>query len=74
MKNFSRRVVLAAAGASLVPLSAHAQTGWPDHTLRFVGGFPPGGPADLSGRMLAQGLGESPKELPVRSLQEYHAR
>ena len=36
-----------------------AQAGYPDHAIRLVGGFPPGGPADLSGRMLAQSLSES---------------
>ncbi|MFO1157981.1 MAG: tripartite tricarboxylate transporter substrate binding protein [Reyranellaceae bacterium] len=59
MRNFGRRYVLAAAGACLVPAAVQAQAdGYPDHALRFVGGFPPGGPADLSGRMLAQSLSE----------------
>ena len=49
-----------AAGAALAVSigGAQAQADYPDHAIRFVGGFPPGGPADLSGRMLAQSLCE----------------
>ena len=50
-----------AAGAALAvstSAGAQAQADYPDHAIRFVGGFPPGGPADLSGRMLAQSLSE----------------
>jgi tripartite-type tricarboxylate transporter receptor subunit TctC len=60
MMKFGRRRVLAAGAALAVSTSAgaQAQAGYPDHAIRFVGGFPPGGPADLSGRMLAQSLSE----------------
>ena len=57
---FGRRRVLAAGTALAVSTSAgaQAQAAYPDHAIRFAGGFPPGGPADLSGRMLAQSLSE----------------
>src|SRR5258708_33645949 len=60
MMKFGRRRVLAAGAVLAVSTSAGAQgqAGYPDHAIRFVGGFPPGGPADLSGRMLAQSLSE----------------
>jgi tripartite-type tricarboxylate transporter receptor subunit TctC len=60
MMTFGRRRVLAAGTALAVSTSAgvQAQAAYPDHAIRFVGGFPPGGPADLSGRMLAQSLSE----------------
>ena len=57
MMKLGRRGVLA-AGATLAVSPALGQAAYPDHTIRFVGGFPPGGPADLSGRLLAQSLGE----------------
>jgi tripartite-type tricarboxylate transporter receptor subunit TctC len=60
MMTFGRRRVLAAGTVLAVSRSAgvQAQAAYPDHAIRFVGGFPPGGPADLSGRMLAQSLSE----------------
>src|SRR5215510_8912927 len=58
MKTLGRRGILAAAAALAAPPAALGQAGYPDHAIRFVGGFPPGGPADLSARMLAQSLGE----------------
>jgi tripartite-type tricarboxylate transporter receptor subunit TctC len=57
MKTLGRRGLLAAGAALAASPLAHAQ-GYPDRAIRFIGGFPPGGPADLSGRMLAQSLGE----------------
>ncbi|CAN5837104.1 tripartite tricarboxylate transporter substrate binding protein [soil metagenome] len=54
----SRRSTLAAVAAVALAGRASAQAAYPDHAIRFVGGFPPGGPADLSGRLLAQGLTE----------------
>jgi tripartite-type tricarboxylate transporter receptor subunit TctC len=58
MTKLGRRGVLAAGAALAVSPAALGQTGYPDPAIRFVGGFPPGGPADLSARMLAQSLGE----------------
>jgi tripartite-type tricarboxylate transporter receptor subunit TctC len=53
-----RRSVL--AGLSALPLAAaRAQTvDFPDKPLRFVVGFPPGGPNDLLTRLIAPGIGE----------------
>src|SRR6267378_8314657 len=54
----------ALAGLSSLPilsagLSARAQTvDFPDKPLRFVVGFPPGGPNDLLTRLIAPGIGE----------------
>ncbi|WP_395713543.1 Bug family tripartite tricarboxylate transporter substrate binding protein [Reyranella sp.] len=59
MKGLDRRGFLAAASAWAVAPAAQAQAGYPDRSIRFVGGFPPGGPADLSGRLLAQSLSEA---------------
>jgi len=46
MMKFGRRRVLAAGAVLAVSTSAgaQAQAGYPDHAIRFVGGFPPGGP------------------------------
>ena len=43
---------------SRVGAGARPGASYPDRAIRFVGGFPPGGPTDLSGRMLAQSLSE----------------
>ncbi len=53
-----RRAVL--AGFSCLPLTAaRSQTvDFPDKPLRFVVGFPPGGPNDLLTRLIAPGIGE----------------
>ena len=53
----SRRGTLVGLGAATLAGNAFGQA-YPDRAIRFVGGFPPGGPADLSARMLAQSLGE----------------
>jgi len=50
----------AIAGLAMSPLmSSRAQTpDFPDRPLRFVVGFPPGGPNDLLARLIAPGIGE----------------
>ena len=59
--NLSRRqfMYLAAAGAALpaVARSAWAQS-WPNHVIRLVVGFPPGGGADAAARIAANRLSE----------------
>jgi tripartite-type tricarboxylate transporter receptor subunit TctC len=56
MLMLSRRSVF--AGLSVLPLAgARAQERFPDRPLRFVVGFPPGGPNDLL-RIVAPGIGE----------------
>src|SRR5258708_27408616 len=52
-----RRRSLLAALAALPVARAHAQD-FPDKPLRFVVGFPPGGPNDLLTRLIAPGVGE----------------
>lgn len=56
MKKLGRRRVMAAGGALVLASPARAQAVYPDHAIKFVGGFAPGGPADISGRLLAQSL------------------
>ena len=63
MSRLSRRATLnGLAGLpalALAPAGAHAQTAeFPDRPLRFVVGFPPGGPNDLLARLIAPGIGE----------------
>ena len=58
MSKLSRRATLAGFPA-LVLTPARAQTAeFPDRPLRFVVGFPPGGPNDLLARLIAPGIGE----------------
>jgi len=56
MSTLRRRSLLAAL-AALPATRAHAQD-FPDKPLRFVVGFPPGGPNDLLTRLIAPGIGE----------------
>ena len=57
----------AIAGLSALPFArAHAQDAdFPDKPLRFVVGFPPGGPNDLLARLIAPGIGERLKRSVV---------
>src|SRR5437899_6786405 len=58
MSTLRRRFVL--TGLSGLPFAtARAQVvDFPDKPLRFVVGFPPGGPNDLLTRLIAPGIGE----------------
>lgn len=57
IKPFRRSVVAALAAWPLG--AARGQTAdFPDRPLRFVVGFPPGGPNDLIARLIAPGIGE----------------
>jgi tripartite-type tricarboxylate transporter receptor subunit TctC len=50
---------LAALGAASLAFPALAQGTWPTRPVRFIIPFPPGGAADLVGRMLAAHLGQT---------------
>ncbi|HEY4170350.1 MAG TPA: tripartite tricarboxylate transporter substrate binding protein [Reyranella sp.] len=61
MNRLTRRALLCGTLAApfVAPLAATAQsTDFPDKPLRFVVGFPPGGPNDLLTRLIAPGIGE----------------
>jgi tripartite-type tricarboxylate transporter receptor subunit TctC len=55
--HIARRTLLAAA--LCVPVVARAETDYPNRPVRIVVPFPPGGPTDVVGRIVAQGLGEA---------------
>ncbi|MFZ5781726.1 MAG: Bug family tripartite tricarboxylate transporter substrate binding protein [Pseudomonadota bacterium] len=56
MIKLGRRGLIAAGAALTLPSAAMAQEGYPDRPLKLVVGFPPGGPTDVAGRLLAQRL------------------
>src|SRR5579883_521408 len=61
MNRLTRRSLLCGTAAApfVAPLASRAQsTDFPDKPLRFVVGFPPGGPNDLLTRLIAPGIGE----------------
>jgi tripartite-type tricarboxylate transporter receptor subunit TctC len=61
MTRLTRRALLCGTVATpfVAPVAALAQTAdFPDRPLRFVVGFPPGGPNDLLTRLIAPGIGE----------------
>jgi tripartite-type tricarboxylate transporter receptor subunit TctC len=61
MVSFARRHLLqlaaTAAAASVLPRGARALD-YPNHAVRLVIGFPPGGPTDIYGRLTAQWLSQ----------------
>jgi tripartite-type tricarboxylate transporter receptor subunit TctC len=54
----ARRSLLAAPAALAMQRPARAQT-WPERPVRMLMGFPPGGPTDAVGRLIATGLQEA---------------
>ena len=56
MPRLTRRGVLAAG--LLAPSIVNAQGAWPAAPIRFVIAFPPGGPSDILGRLVARKITE----------------
>src|SRR4051812_4042491 len=54
---FRRRAFVAALPLALASTGASAQGGYPSRPVKLVVGFPPGGPTDAIGRMIASNLG-----------------
>ncbi len=57
VKPIRRSIVTGLLAAPFVAAHARAQE-FPDRPLRFIVGFPPGGPNDLLARLIAPGIGE----------------
>lgn len=57
VKPIRRSIVTGLLGTPFVASLAQAQD-FPDRPLRFIVGFPPGGPNDLLARLIAPGIGE----------------
>lgn len=51
-----RRLLLAGLCLLMPPVAAGAQEAWPQRTIRLVVPFPPGGPSDSVGRLVAEAL------------------
>lgn len=55
----TRRLLLVIAAALAYPLAGGAAQSYPDRPIRLIVGFPPGGAADILGRIAAQRLGDA---------------
>lgn len=53
-----RRLLAAASAASLLPVAARAQGGFPDRPVRYIVPFPPAGLTDIMARLVGQKLSE----------------
>jgi tripartite-type tricarboxylate transporter receptor subunit TctC len=63
----SRRRILQFAGAATIGsyASAASAEGYPDHVVRLLVGFPPGGGADLATRVVSEGLSDRWKQQTI---------
>ena len=52
------RAVLTLAALALLPLAHASAAGYPDHPVRIIVGYPPGGSTDISARLFGQWLSE----------------
>ena len=52
------RAVLTLAALALLPLGHASAAGYPDHPVRIIVGYPPGGSTDISARLFGQWLSE----------------
>lgn len=55
---FALRAGLALAALALLPLSHASAAGYPDHPVRIIVGYPPGGSTDISARLFGQWLSD----------------
>ena len=55
----TRRLLLVIAAALAYPLAGGAAQSYPDRPIRLIVGFPPGGAADILGRIAAQRVGDA---------------
>ena len=55
----TRRLLLLIAAALAYPLAGGAAQSYPDRPIRLIVGFPPGGAADILGRIAAQRVGDA---------------
>jgi len=57
-RSFRMGVLYAVAAIAIIVGTVPAQSAWPDRTITIIVPFPPGGPNDLLGRLLAAELGQ----------------
>ncbi len=57
-RSFQMGALSAAAAIAIIVGTAPTQAAWPDRTITIIVPFPPGGPNDLLGRLLAAELGQ----------------
>ncbi len=50
--------LVAALAMLAMPHGAVAQSGYPDHNVRMLVGYPPGGPVDIIGRVISDRLSQ----------------
>ena len=69
MKLLSKTLLIITASFVFIP--AHAEEAWPNHPVKFIVGFGPGGANDLVARVVAEGVS---KQLNQTVIVENHQR